>query len=68
MGKKIDGVKLACRAVRMLKAYCKLCVNGVGCWKDGGEYAPHELSEKGRSNRKGFLGKKWFMFCFEDGN
>lgn len=34
-----------------MNAYCKLCVNGVEYWKDGREYAPQELSEKGQTGK-----------------
>lgn len=44
------------------EADCTLQVIGVGCWKDAREYALHE---KGRSNRKEYLGKRCFVLCFE---
>lgn len=47
------------------EADCKLHVIGVGCWKDAREYALHELSDKGRSNRKEALGRRCFVLCFE---
>lgn len=50
------------------EAGCKLCVNGTGCWKDvrdGREYALHELSIKGRSNRKAFWVQEVVYVVFE---
>lgn len=52
------------------EADCKRHVSGTGHWKDGRdgrEYALCEFLEKGRSNRQGLLGKRWFVLCFEDG-
>jgi len=51
VGEKVEGVKLALRAVRLLNACCKLCVNGVEYCKGGREYAPQELSEKGQTGK-----------------
>lgn len=69
---KVKGIKLALEAIRMLsihRADCNVCVDGIGCLREGRngrECVPHELAGKGRINRKGFLDNRWFVLCFED--